>query len=117
MPIFHGTTGSHSLVPYAQELKSDEPPQYLVAVLAGDGMVIRLAVPLGDLLATRARMRNRLLFGSVFGFVGCLVLSFIFIRALEALGLAWDVKVPSEEKIARRMLRQPGDATPDLETG
>ncbi|MGY4467852.1 stearoyl-CoA desaturase (delta-9 desaturase) [Bradyrhizobium sp. LB9.1b] len=42
---------------------------------------------------------------------------FIFIRALEALGLAWDVKVPSEEKIARRMSRQPGDATPDLETG
>jgi stearoyl-CoA desaturase (Delta-9 desaturase) len=25
--------------------------------------------------------------------------------------------VPSEEKIARRMLRQPGDAAPDLETG
>jgi stearoyl-CoA desaturase (delta-9 desaturase) len=42
---------------------------------------------------------------------------FIFIRALEALGLAWDVKVPSEEKVARRMLRQPGDAAPDLETG
>jgi stearoyl-CoA desaturase (delta-9 desaturase) len=42
---------------------------------------------------------------------------FVFIRALEALGLAWDVKVPSEEKIARRMLRQPGDAAPDLETG
>ena len=42
---------------------------------------------------------------------------FIFIRALEALGLAWDVKVPSEEKIARRMLRQPGDAASDLETG
>lgn len=42
---------------------------------------------------------------------------FIFIRALEALGLAWDVKVPTEEKIARRMLRQPGDAAPDLETG
>ncbi len=42
---------------------------------------------------------------------------FIFIRTLEALGLVWDVKVPSEEKIARRMLRQPGDAAPDLETG
>src|SRR3954451_12609261 len=42
---------------------------------------------------------------------------FIFIRALEALGLAWDVKVPSEEKIARRMSRQPGDSAPDLETG
>ncbi|TPQ42879.1 acyl-CoA desaturase, partial [Bradyrhizobium guangdongense] len=42
---------------------------------------------------------------------------FIFIRALEVLGLAWDVKVPSDEKIARRMLRQPGDAAADLETG
>jgi stearoyl-CoA desaturase (delta-9 desaturase) len=42
---------------------------------------------------------------------------FIFIRALEAVGLAWDVNVPSEEKIARRMLRQSGDAAPDLEAG
>lgn len=63
-------------------LRSDEPPQYLVAVPADDGLVIRLAVPLGDLLVTRARMRNRLLVGFGFGFLGCLVLSFIFIRAL-----------------------------------
>ncbi|HEX8115031.1 MAG TPA: HAMP domain-containing protein, partial [Kofleriaceae bacterium] len=63
-------------------LKSDEPPQYLVAVPADEGMVIRLAVPLGDLVLTRARMRNRLLVGFGFGFLGCLVLSFIFIRAL-----------------------------------
>jgi two-component system phosphate regulon sensor histidine kinase PhoR len=63
-------------------LRSDEPPQYLVAVPADFGMVIRLAVPLGDVLDTRARMRNRLLVGFGFGFVGCLVLSWIFIRAL-----------------------------------
>jgi stearoyl-CoA desaturase (delta-9 desaturase) len=42
---------------------------------------------------------------------------FIFIRALQALGLAWDVKVPSAEKIARRRLRQSGDAVPDPEAG
>jgi stearoyl-CoA desaturase (delta-9 desaturase) len=30
---------------------------------------------------------------------------FLFIRMLEVLGLAWDVKVPSPEKIARRALR------------
>lgn len=42
---------------------------------------------------------------------------FIFIRALQAVGLAWDVNVPSAEKIARRMLRQSGDAAPDLEAG
>ena len=63
-------------------LDSDEPPQYLVAVPAEDGRVIRLAVPLGDVLDTRARMRNRLLVGFGFGFAGCLVLSFVFIRAL-----------------------------------
>jgi two-component system, OmpR family, phosphate regulon sensor histidine kinase PhoR len=63
-------------------LRSDDPPQYVVAVPAADGRVIRLAVPLDDVLATRARMRNRLLVGFGFGFVGCLVLSFVFIRAL-----------------------------------
>lgn len=63
-------------------LRSDEPPQYVVAVPADDDRVIRLAVPLGDVLDTRARMRNRLLVGFGFGFVGCLVLSFVFIRAL-----------------------------------
>jgi two-component system phosphate regulon sensor histidine kinase PhoR len=44
--------------------------------------VVRLAVPLDDVLATRDRMRNRLLVGAAFGFVGCLVLSWIFIRAI-----------------------------------
>jgi two-component system, OmpR family, phosphate regulon sensor histidine kinase PhoR len=73
----HGEIG-HAI----RTLRSDEPPQYLVAVPAEDGLVIRLAVPLGDLVLTRARMRNRLLVGFGFGFLGCLVLSFIFIRAL-----------------------------------
>ncbi len=65
-----------------RQLRSDEPPQYLVAVPADLGRVIRLAVPLGDVLETRARMRNRLLMGFGFGFLGCLLLSFIFIRAI-----------------------------------
>jgi len=63
-------------------LRDDEPPQYLVAVPADPGRVVRLAVPLDDVLETRARMRNRLLVGAGFGFVGCLLLSWIFIRAI-----------------------------------
>jgi two-component system phosphate regulon sensor histidine kinase PhoR len=63
-------------------LRDGEPPQYLVAVPADSGRVVRLAVPLDDVLATRARMRNRLLVGGGFGFVGCLLLSWIFIRAI-----------------------------------
>ncbi|MBS1123524.1 MAG: putative Phosphate regulon sensor histidine kinase PhoR [Deltaproteobacteria bacterium] len=65
-----------------RQLRDDEPPQYLVAVPAEGGRAIRLAVPLGDVLETRARMRNRLLVGALFAFLGCLVLSWIFIRAL-----------------------------------
>jgi stearoyl-CoA desaturase (delta-9 desaturase) len=52
---------------------------------------------------------------------------FLLIRLLSALGLAWDVKVPSQDKIARRRVRQasPGQAPldrksidlPDLEHG
>jgi stearoyl-CoA desaturase (delta-9 desaturase) len=41
---------------------------------------------------------------------------FLFIRLLESLGLAWNVKVPSREKIARRRLQHTLDA-PDLERG
>ena len=63
-------------------LKEDEPKQYLVAVPANLGRVIRLAVPLGDIIETRARMRNRLLFGFGFGFLGALLLSWIFVRAI-----------------------------------
>jgi two-component system phosphate regulon sensor histidine kinase PhoR len=63
-------------------LRDDGPPQYLVAVPADLDRVVRLAVPLDDVLETRARMRNRLLVGGGFGFVGCLALSWIFIRAI-----------------------------------
>ncbi|HEY0191731.1 MAG TPA: HAMP domain-containing protein, partial [Kofleriaceae bacterium] len=63
-------------------LRDDGPPQYLVAVPAEGGRVVRLAVPLDDVLDTRARMRNRLLVGAGFGLIGCLVLSWIFIRTL-----------------------------------
>ena len=65
-----------------RELKPDEPKQYLVAVPADLNRVIRLAVPLGDIIETRARMRNRLLFGFGFGFLGALLLSWIFVRAI-----------------------------------
>jgi two-component system, OmpR family, phosphate regulon sensor histidine kinase PhoR len=65
-----------------RRLREDEPPQYLVAVPAERGRAVRLAVPIGDVLETRARMRNRLLVGAGFGFVGCLLLSWIFIRAI-----------------------------------
>jgi stearoyl-CoA desaturase (delta-9 desaturase) len=40
---------------------------------------------------------------------------FILIRLLEALGLAWDVKVPSREKIARRLARRQTHEMPNLE--
>ena len=63
-------------------LSDDGPPQYVVAVPADLNRVVRLAVPLDDVLDTRTRMRNRLLVGAGFGLVGCLVLSWIFIRAL-----------------------------------
>jgi two-component system phosphate regulon sensor histidine kinase PhoR len=65
-----------------RQLRGDEPPQYLVAVPADFNRVIRLAVPLGDVLDTRSRMRNRLLVGAAFAFVGSLLLGFIFIRAV-----------------------------------
>jgi stearoyl-CoA desaturase (delta-9 desaturase) len=40
---------------------------------------------------------------------------FLFIRLLEALGVAWNVKVPSAEKVALRRVQ--AGAEPDLETG
>jgi two-component system phosphate regulon sensor histidine kinase PhoR len=63
-------------------LRNDEELQYLVAVPGSGGSVVRLAVPLGDILSTRARMRNRLLFGFGLGFLGSLLLSWIFVRAI-----------------------------------
>jgi two-component system phosphate regulon sensor histidine kinase PhoR len=65
-----------------RELRPDEPKQYLVAVPAEEGRVIRLAVPLGDIIETRARMRNRLMIGFGAGFLGALFLSWIFVRAI-----------------------------------
>jgi two-component system, OmpR family, phosphate regulon sensor histidine kinase PhoR len=63
-------------------LRTDEELQYLVAVPGANGSVVRLAVPLGDILATRARMRNRLLVGFGLGFLGSLLLSWLFVRAI-----------------------------------
>ncbi len=65
-----------------RELEFEQPRQYIVAVPAELGRVIRLAVPLGDIVETRARMRNRLLVGFGFGFIGALFLSWIFLRAI-----------------------------------
>jgi stearoyl-CoA desaturase (delta-9 desaturase) len=42
---------------------------------------------------------------------------FLFIRLLAALGLAWNVKVPSPEKIALRRMHAPALEVPDLERG
>lgn len=65
-----------------RKLRADDPPQYMIAVEGDFHRVIRLAVPLDDVLETRARMRNRLLVGSAFGLLGSLLLSWIFIRAI-----------------------------------
>jgi two-component system, OmpR family, phosphate regulon sensor histidine kinase PhoR len=65
-----------------RELAPAEPTQYLVAVPTGRGGVVRLAVPLGEIHETRARMRKRLLVGFGFGFLGALLLSWIFVRAV-----------------------------------
>jgi stearoyl-CoA desaturase (delta-9 desaturase) len=42
---------------------------------------------------------------------------FLLIRLLKALGLAWNVKVPSREKIALRLVRQQTPETSSLEPG
>jgi stearoyl-CoA desaturase (delta-9 desaturase) len=42
---------------------------------------------------------------------------FIFIRLLAALGVTWDVKTPSEQKIARRLAHQASQKALDLELG
>ena len=65
-----------------RQLRTDDAPQYLVAVPADFSRVIRLAIPLGDVVETRARMRNRLLVGGALGLLGCLLLSWIVTRAV-----------------------------------
>jgi stearoyl-CoA desaturase (delta-9 desaturase) len=42
---------------------------------------------------------------------------FMLVRLLEVLGLAWNVKVPSREKIALRLVHQETLEAPDLERG
>jgi two-component system phosphate regulon sensor histidine kinase PhoR len=91
-------------------LRADEPPQYLVAVPADDGLVIRLAVPLGDVVVARARMRNRLLVGFGFGFLGCLVLSFVFIRALTR-------PLQQMTHTAEKLARGDYEAPPPIDSG
>jgi two-component system phosphate regulon sensor histidine kinase PhoR len=91
-------------------LRADEPPQYLVAVPADDGLVIRLGVPLGDVVVARARMRNRLLVGFGFGFLGCLVLSFIFIRALTR-------PLQQMTHTAEKLARGDYEAPPPIDSG
>jgi two-component system, OmpR family, phosphate regulon sensor histidine kinase PhoR len=93
-----------------RHLRDDEPPQYLVAVPAAYNRVVRLAVPLGDVLATRARMRNRLLVGAGFAFVGCLVLSWIFIRAITR-------PLQAMTQAAERLARGDFEAAPPIESG
>ncbi|HLL25363.1 MAG TPA: ATP-binding protein [Kofleriaceae bacterium] len=93
-----------------RKLRTDEPPQYLVAVPADLGRVIRLAVPLGDVLDTRARMRNRLVVGAAFGFLGCLLLSWIFIRAITR-------PLQSMTRTAEQLAEGDYDAPPPIDSG
>ncbi len=93
-----------------RELRADEPPQYLVAVPADGGRVIRLAVPLGDVLGTRARMRNRLFVGALFGFLGCLMLSWIFVRAVTR-------PLHSMTLTAEKLARGDYDVPPPVDAG
>lgn len=58
------------------------PELYRVSVPADGGRVVRVAVPASDIVQTRARMRKRLLVGFGFGFLGALLLSWIFVRAV-----------------------------------
>ncbi len=65
-----------------RRLHPDDPQQYLVAVPAGDGRVVRLSVPVEDIIDTRARMRNRLVVAEGVGLVVSLILAFFAIRAI-----------------------------------
>ena len=93
-----------------RRLRDDETQLYLVAVPADMGRVIRLAVPLGDVIETRARMRNRLLVGAGFGFLGCLFLSWIFIRAITR-------PLQSMTRTAEKLAQGDYDAPPPIDSG
>jgi two-component system phosphate regulon sensor histidine kinase PhoR len=112
-----------------RRLRDDGPRQYLVAVPAELGRVVRLAVPVDNIEDTRANMRNRLLLGFGFGFVGALALSWIFIRAVtrpiqsmtrtaERLAAGnYDVPAPTEAReaggefgvLAKAMMKMAGE--------
>jgi two-component system phosphate regulon sensor histidine kinase PhoR len=93
-----------------RKLRDDEAPQYMVAVPADMGRVIRLAIPLGDVVQTRASMRNRLLVGAAFGFLGCLLLSYIFLRAITR-------PLQSMTRTAEKLAKGDYDAPPPLDSG
>ncbi len=93
-----------------RKLRAEDPPQYLVAVEGDFHRVIRLAVPLDDVLETRARMRNRLLVGSAFGLLGSLLLSWIFIRAVTK-------PLQSMTRTAERLARGDYDAPGPTDAG
>ena len=93
-----------------RRLRADEPPQYLVAVRADHDRVVRLAVPLGDVLETRARMRYRLIVGATIGFVGCLLLSYLFIRAVTR-------PLQSMTRTAEKLAKGDYDVPPPADAG
>jgi len=66
-----------------RELETDGALQYVVAVPGDLGRVIRLSVPVNNIVKARSRMRNRLLVGFGAGFLGALILSWIFVRAIS----------------------------------
>jgi len=85
-----------------------QPPYYLVAVPVKGGRIVRLAWPLSDLIATRQRMRNRLLVGSVLGFIGALILSALVLRAVTR-------PLQSMTRTAERLARGDYDVAPPVE--
>jgi len=63
-------------------LPPDDEPSYLVAVRASDHRVIRLAVPMTRLAATRRELRARLVLAALVGLVVALGLGLLAIRAI-----------------------------------
>ena len=90
-------------------LVDGQPPYYLVAVKHDrTERVVRLAWPLSDVIATRQRMRNRLLVGSILGFVGALLLSALVLRAVVR-------PLQSMTRTAERLSRGDYDVPPPVE--
>lgn len=93
-----------------RQLMKGAPPSYLVAVPTEDGTVVRLAVPLSDLHATRRRMRNRLLAGAAIGLLGAVALSFLVLRAIVR-------PVQSMTRSAERLAQGDYDVEAPVEAG